>query len=217
MFRMRGWRTMTLVATLALAGCDDARQNQNTILGGLLGGGAAGGACLLARGNPLLCAALAVAGAATGGAIGHTLDARDASRRQAALALALRMPPPLPDAQPHAEVADTIAPAPSTQAHRVHASRYYARPVPSTAMAVAGATPSGAAPWVNPDGAVQWVNPDTRDAGTVATKRSFTDSASNQACRDLDESYIRDGKRTTQAERACQQANGTWSFHDIAA
>ena len=175
-----------------------------------------------------------MAGGAAGGAIGHSLDSRDRARRDAALALALANAPPpagsLPVPATYPAVADTTpragtahAPAARTAAPAVpagtvprHPSVTRHQPAPATVPAAAG-SPDGTQPWVDPDGAVQWANPDTRNSGTITAKNSFADPATGRACHDIDEGYVRDGNHVTQTERACQQANGSWSFTDIAA
>lgn len=221
-FKTLGFRTTALLAGLTLAGCASLQENQKSIFGGVLGGAAVGGACMLTRGNPILCGVLAIAGAAAGSAIGHSLDARDHAKREAAVVLALQLAPPpvgqaLPPGQP-SPVRTTAYAGAAPQPARAPAPRRVAlRRLPaSAATRVAGGPPGGADPWVNPDGAVQWVNPDTNNSGSVIATRSFADPATGQTCHDLDESYVRAGKRTTQAERACQQANGSWSFKDVA-
>ncbi len=205
--KMLSCRVIILAALLTLCGCESLQQNQKAIMGGLLGAGAAGGACMLARGNPLLCGALAVAAGAAGGAIGHTLDARDHATRDAAIALALaRAPLPAAAAPFPARVAD------AGRAANGHPHAMRRQPTPNAA---AGGVPGGATPWVNPDEVVQWVNPDTRNSGTIATRSSFADPATGRACHDLNESYVRDGKRVAQTERACQETNGSWSLKDV--
>ena len=205
-----------LVAITPVGGCQTMQDNKNAFLGGVIGAGSVGGACLLARGNPLLCGALAVAGAAAGGAIGHTLDQRDKARRDAALALALQPSVAANELQPNPPVyaeneplADhSVSAAPAARSHRV---------VRSPVLASSGRTPKGADTWVNPDGAVQWVNPDTNNSGSVTVLNTVRDPATGQLCRIIDETYNRAASNEHQRERACQQANGTWTMTDAPA
>ena len=197
--------SMALLAclVLAVAGCTDAQNNQKTIIGALGGSIAASGACLLARGNAVTCAAVGLGAAVIGGVIGHSFDERDRARHDAAVRQALldqRLWQPRSALSPGA----MAAPVDQTEAEleQPAAPRSHAAPQPA-AQRVAASHPVAAAP------PVSWQNPDTSNSGKIVPLRTFASPTTGQACKVYREDYIRNGKQYSDTMQACPKADGS--------
>lgn len=196
--------TVILALALPTAGCSDARENQGTFLGALGGGIVGSGACLLAHGNALACAAAGIGGAAVGGVIGHVFDERDRARHDAAVRQALGDPGRWqPAARSTSSTASAgggydgvgTAPAQATPAARASTRRVASNHASATHPAVA------------------WRNPDTNDSGAIIPLRAFsspgTGPGAGRVCRLYQESYIRDGKQYSDTMQACPKPDGS--------
>lgn len=196
-----------VVASLSLSGCQTVQDNKDSITGGLIGGLTASAACMLAKGSPVLCAAVGVAGALVGGVIGHHLDERDKARRQAALQQTL-------DNQKlwsQANAAST--PAPATSPPQL-ASTSPDAPAPTKKSKVKSVVAPTPLPPPEPSN-VTWKNPDTNDSGTFTPLRSYAAPSTGQECREYQEDYVREGQTYSQKTQACKKPDGTWEFKDL--
>jgi surface antigen len=55
-----------------------------------------------------------------------------------------------------------------------------------------------------------WKNPDTGNSGTIVPLRTGAKSATQQPCREYEETYTRSGETIRQVSRACLRPDGTW-------
>ncbi|MFI4985853.1 MAG: RT0821/Lpp0805 family surface protein [Alphaproteobacteria bacterium] len=61
-----------------------------------------------------------------------------------------------------------------------------------------------------PNQKADWSNRDTGNSGTITPLNTYTVPATDETCRDFDETYTRDGNTTSQRARACLGPDGNW-------
>lgn len=181
--RIRKTVVMPLVASLSLTACATGNEGIGQTIGALV----LGGACLaVARGDTrAACIAAAAAGFVLGGAIGQQIDARDRKRREAALAAALN------DEQMWRE-------------------RYGNGPMAQKTINQIPMDKSAPKQDLKTAHIATWHNPDTDDSGRIEPLRAYVNNT-NQQCRQVRESYFKNGEPISALEVWCKNAQGRWA------